>query len=51
LVKDGGKIEKRSKAGKDRSEEENEGRRKKIFEREIYVEISAGATNTDTVAV
>jgi hypothetical protein len=33
LVKDGGKIGKRYKAGKDRSEEENEGRREKIFER------------------
>jgi hypothetical protein len=42
LVKDGGKIGNRNKAGKDRSGEENEGRRKEIFEREVYVEITAG---------
>jgi hypothetical protein len=51
LVKDGGKIGKRNKAGKDRSEEENEGRRKEIYEREMYVEITAGTMKTDTVAV
>jgi hypothetical protein len=42
LVKDGGKIGKRNKEGKDRSEEENEGRRKEIFQREMYVESNCG---------
>jgi len=37
LVKDGCKIGNRNKTGKDRREEENEGRRKEIFEREMYV--------------
>jgi hypothetical protein len=46
LVKDGGKIGERNKAGKDRSGEENEGRGKEIFEREMYVEITAGAMKT-----
>jgi hypothetical protein len=51
LVKDGGKIGKRNKVRKDRSEEENEGRRKEIFEREMYVEITAGVVKTVTVAM
>lgn len=51
MVKVGGKIGKRNKAGKDRSEEENEGRRKKIFEREVYAEITMGVMKTDTKAV
>ena len=37
LVKDGGKIGKGNKEGRDRSEEENERRRKEIFQREMYV--------------
>jgi hypothetical protein len=51
LIKDGGKIKKRNKAGKDRSEEENKGRRKEIFEWEMYVEVTADAMKTATVAV
>lgn len=51
MVKDRVKIGSRNKTEKGRSEEGNEGRRTEIFEREMYVEVTAGAMKTVMVAV